>query len=153
MGRWTGQTPDSRLFDRITFDEDTGCWLWNGPVGTHGYAEIYANGKEYLAHRFMYEQNIGPIPKGHHVHHTCETRRCVNPLHLRLLTPREHMLASPQNQAHQLMLQTHCKRGHEFTQQNTYISKRGHRKCRACAATAQYIRVHGIDDRQPKVQQ
>lgn len=28
---------------------------------------------------------------------------------------------------------THCKRGHEFTVENTYVLPRGGRKCRACA--------------------
>lgn len=30
------------------------------------------------------------------------------------------------------MLQTHCKRGHEFTPENTYVPKDGGRHCRAC---------------------
>ena len=28
--------------------------------------------------------------------------------------------------------QTSCVNGHEFTQENTYVDKRGWRKCRAC---------------------
>lgn len=28
--------------------------------------------------------------------------------------------------------QTHCKRGHEFTPENTYVQKNGSRQCRAC---------------------
>jgi hypothetical protein len=31
-------------------------------------------------------------------------------------------------------LKTHCKRGHEFTDANTYIGKEGDRVCRACRA-------------------
>jgi hypothetical protein len=27
---------------------------------------------------------------------------------------------------------THCKRGHEFTEENTYVKKDGARDCRAC---------------------
>lgn len=34
------------------------------------------------------------------------------------------------------MEQTHCKRGHEFTQENTYIAPHGGRLCRACGAAA-----------------
>ena len=29
-------------------------------------------------------------------------------------------------------LKTHCKRGHEYTAANTYLTKRGWRDCRAC---------------------
>lgn len=32
---------------------------------------------------------------------------------------------------------THCKRGHEFTLENTYIDNRGRRQCKACKAQRQ----------------
>jgi len=38
------------------------------------------------------------------------------------------------NSAHKRRQQTHCKRGHEFTVENTYLSKEGYRVCRACHA-------------------
>jgi len=37
---------------------------------------------------------------------------------------------------------THCKAGHEFTEANTHVSKKNHRKCRECHRIRQYIRTH-----------
>jgi hypothetical protein len=42
------------------------------------------------AHRFAYEQLVGPVPARYILHHTCEVRRCVNPEHLEPLTRGEH---------------------------------------------------------------
>jgi hypothetical protein len=35
---------------------------------------------------------------------------------------------------HLYRTQTHCKRGHPFTNKNTYITKQGWRRCRRCDA-------------------
>jgi Recombination endonuclease VII len=34
-------------------------------------------------------------------------------------------------------LKTHCKRGHEFTPESTYVNAKGHRICRECARLGQ----------------
>jgi hypothetical protein len=41
--------------------------------------------------------------------------------------------------------QTHCKRGHEFTPENTIVTARGHRSCKECgrANSRQYYATHG----------
>ena len=36
---------------------------------------------------------------------------------------------------------THCKRGHQFTADNTYYTPDGHRRCRTCLREAQPIRA------------
>lgn len=57
-----------------------GCWLWSGPVGSHGYGIYGARG---LAHRLAWESFYGlEIPKGKMVLHRCDTPRCVRPQHL-----------------------------------------------------------------------
>lgn len=50
--------------------------------------------------------------------------------------------------------QTHCKRGHEFDEQNTYVSKTGRRACRTCMnaksqAWRDKIRAQGFDPSKP----
>jgi WhiB family transcriptional regulator, redox-sensing transcriptional regulator len=36
---------------------------------------------------------------------------------------------------------THCKRGHQFTAENTYYTPDGHRRCRTCLREAQPVRA------------
>lgn len=69
------------------------CWLWDGALDQkHGYGHFFCGGKRRYdkAYRIAYELFVGPIPKGCHVHHTCEVKRCVNPEHLAVVTPLEH---------------------------------------------------------------
>jgi hypothetical protein len=68
-----------------------GCWLWLGKRNDRGYALTPFNGNMVGAHRVYYQRHVGPIPEGHHVHHKCEVRHCVNPDHLVALSPTEHM--------------------------------------------------------------
>jgi hypothetical protein len=49
-------------------------------IGKNGYARL-PSGKRgvYLyAHRVAWENAYGEIPAGHHVHHGCGTKACVN---------------------------------------------------------------------------
>lgn len=71
---------------------EAGCWLWSGAWNATGYGKV-ADGRRsnVLAHRRAYEACIGPIPKGLHVLHRCDTPCCVNPAHLRLGTHEDNM--------------------------------------------------------------
>lgn len=108
-----------------------GCCLWTGPVDTHGYGR---HGKP-VAHRVIYELIVGPIPDGLELDHLCRVPRCVNPHHLEPVTHAENVrrgMAGSVNGA-RLRAKTHCKRGHQFTSENTYVYPNGERECRTCA--------------------
>lgn len=120
-----------RFFEMIWVVED-GCWLWTGNASPAGYPFIW-DGKTKLAHRWAYEQFIGPLVPGLEVDHLCKKTLCVNPKHLEQVSPVENLrrsgAASTLNSR-----KTHCKWGHEFTKENTYRHpKRGSRHCKTCA--------------------
>lgn len=76
----------------------TPCWIWQGSKDENGYGRLTrrVNGQRTtLAHRWLYEQQIGPIPPRHHLHHMCTRPSCVRPDHLKpLLQPHHNRLST-----------------------------------------------------------
>lgn len=96
-----------------------GCWQWPGTdEATYGAFTMYA-------HRWTYEEMVGPIPDGLQIDHLCRNKGCVNPEHLEPVTHAE-------NQRRKALARTHCPKGHEWTPENTYINGGG-RHCRTCS--------------------
>ncbi len=56
-----------------------------------GYARVMLNRRTLLAHRAMYEQEVGPIPEGLTIDHLCNVKPCVNPSHLEAVTFQENI--------------------------------------------------------------
>lgn len=113
-------------------DPSPNCWVWpNKPK--HGYGQLFVDQKWRIAHRWVYELLVGPIPTGLVLDHLCRNTICVNPRHLEPVTQRENMLRSETPVA-QRAAQTHCVNGHEFTPGNTIVRARkgGGRQCRQC---------------------
>lgn len=125
-----------RLIDSYSPEPMSGCWLWTKSLDTKGYAQI-TTGSNYdssrrlkRAHRVAYEELIGPIPVGLQLDHKCRVRSCVNPNHLEPVTQRVNLLRGEGTSAKNAV-KTHCKRGHEFVPDNTYVF-RGKRQCKEC---------------------
>jgi len=107
------------------------CWLWGGGKRGKGYGSFSVGGRGVYAHRFAYEQFVGPIPVGLVIDHLCRVRHCVNPEHLRAVTNRENVLCGAGLPA-QCIRKTHCPAGHEYTTANTGRRRDGSRQCLAC---------------------
>lgn len=125
-------TTEDRFWAKV---EPTGfCWLWraSAPNG-YGRFNYRQSGKlvQVRAHRMAYELLVGPIPPGLQLDHLCRVPLCVNPDHLEPVTGQENT----QRAWRVRVSSAYCKRGHEFTSQNTYVSPNSNsRTCRACLA-------------------
>jgi hypothetical protein len=123
------------IADRIRANvaEIDGCWLYQGALQANGYALVSlgrtAEGRDYL-HRVTYRDAHGEIPAGMDIDHLCRNRACCNPEHLEAVSRRVNLLRGNTITAANAA-KTHCKRGHEFTEDNTRHDGRG-RQCRTC---------------------
>jgi hypothetical protein len=107
------------------------CWIWQRPPNSRGYGQIKINKIMHLVHRMSYETFRGIIPKGLQIDHLCRNKLCVNPNHLEVVTLKENVLRGIGITAVNSR-KTHCKNGHKFSKENTYIFPNGSRRCRRC---------------------
>jgi hypothetical protein len=91
--------PDVRFDRKWVLDPDTGCHVWQDHL-VRGYGQFRVQrGQQTSAHRYAYEQTVGPIPADLVLDHICHPvdgscpggesclhRRCVNPDHLAPVT-------------------------------------------------------------------
>ena len=96
-----------------------------------GYGQFWDGTRLVRAHRFAYEQIVGPIPDGLQLDHLCRVRSCVNPAHLEPVTCQVNLLRGTGASARNA-IKTHCPQGHAYGDFNTYIRPEGWRRCREC---------------------
>lgn len=123
------------------------CWMWQGSRhNASGYGRYSEGGKEWLAHRYSATLVYGKIPNGTYVCHTCDIPLCVNPNHLFLGSPQENVDDMISKNRHHLQRRTHCKHGHEYTDENTHYkpSRPRTRVCKRCVTIASMARDRSI---------
>jgi hypothetical protein len=133
-----------------------GCWYFTGTRMNTGYGYLRFQGVETTAHRAVYQIFCGDTPSNMYVDHLCHTREncaggrscrhrmCIRPSHLALVTNRENVLRG-HGAPSENFRKTHCNRGHEYTEENTYIRpdvKPGNqvRCCRECRRVVRRMR-------------
>lgn len=135
--------PSLPFWSKVDREHSGGCWLWKGSMTADGYGLFYAGGNRHRAHRLALELSGTEIPAGMVCDHICRTRNCVNPDHLRVVTPYVNTMENSSSAPVFNVLKTHCPRGHEYTPENTYV-RLGSRNCKACrcaASLAHYYRI------------
>lgn len=118
------------VLDRIVVDEN-GCWIWQRQIEPRGYGRVPRASGEQLAHRLAWRLWKGEITTDS-LDHLCRNRACCNPEHLE-----DVGRAINSSRARRLVpLKTHCKRGHELTEENVYRNPKRPtlRNCRECMA-------------------
>lgn len=129
----------ARLLTRMS-PQPSGCIHYTGLLRADGYGRLTGpDSRQHPVHRLAYELLVGPIPAGLTLDHLCHNqdegcsggssclhRRCINVDHLEPVTIGQNTRRGGNAR------KTHCKRGHEFTDENTYVTPGGQRQCRAC---------------------
>jgi hypothetical protein len=121
-----------------------GCLEWTGYRQPGGYGRINVRGHQELVHRVAWGlANCRPVPDGMFILHSCDNPPCCEPTHLR---PGSHTDNMTERQARgrcnagiRNTEKTHCSRGHEFSEANTYLHD-GSRYCRPCHALTEFAR-------------
>ena len=95
---------------------ENGCHIWLGSKRGQ-YGIFCVNGKRMRAHRFAFIETHGEIPSGLVVDHMCMNKLCVNPAHLRVVTPRvntmENSNSDPAIRVAAKLLSGRCVNGHK----------------------------------------
>jgi len=112
------------------------CWEWEGSLTPDGYGRHWIDRKGPLAHRWVWEHLVGPIPEGYEIDHLCFNRKCVNPDHLEPVTGEVNRSRIMKDVvAIRVANKTHCKQGHELSPDNLLFRKTANnaRLCKTCS--------------------
>jgi len=126
-----------RFWAKVQLPDARGCMVWAASSRGQGYGQFWLGGAPHYAHRVSWTLANGEIPPGKVLDHLCRNRACVNPLHLEVVDQQTNTLRG-ESFAAKNAKRTHCPRGHEYTDENTYHNPpnkshpNGQRVCRAC---------------------
>jgi|SRR5579859_1181101 len=111
----------------------TSCWEYSGYKDKDGYGRLFIGNRFVGAHRLILELILKDFNSKLMSLHKCNNPACFRPSHLYQGTHKNNMSDMILDSRHKEQKKTHCKRGHEFTPENTYISPKSKaRVCRTC---------------------
>lgn len=123
---------EERFWAKVDKNGIGGCWTWMACINQDGYGNWTIGKKTVRAHRMSWNLLRGDIPDGMFLDHVCRVRSCVNPDHLRVVTPKENAISNSLSRQAINSTKTHCIRGHILAGENLIDHGRGYRNCRTC---------------------
>jgi CCR4-NOT transcriptional regulation complex NOT5 subunit len=116
-----------RFWAKVAIAEPEECWLWTACVNSKGYGSFgVAPKKTASAHKVAWAlaKNDGVMSDSKdHIMHSCDVKRCVNPQHLELGTPKQNArdaVARGLKVVHKPSERDTCNYGHPRTPENTH---------------------------------
>ncbi len=114
----------------------TPCVEWTGSCTTQGYGQKWFDGRLWMMHRRVMAEEYGEDAiKGKVVRHKCDNPSCYRLDHLEIGTQADNLRDMHERGRDRWSvhgLPTHCKQGHEYTDENTYVRTGGARQCIEC---------------------
>jgi hypothetical protein len=135
--RGPGAPPlEVRFWEKV--EKTDTCWLWTGATtkkGGEGYGQIAISGKiKAPAHRVSYELARGPIQEGMFLDHICMNKLCVNPDHLREVTPKQNSENLPSRSPRNISGHRNVQWNHIANRWVVYVTSNGVRHYGGCFA-------------------
>lgn len=107
------------------------CWEWTMARDKDGYGRWSVPGVSNFAHRVVWYLLVGSLTPGLVLDHIeCHNPPCVNPSHLREVTPRINSIENSSGFAARMFARYDCEKGHGPLAPHPY--KPGTRTCLTC---------------------
>ena len=75
----------------MTTTDVSNCLVWQMYCDDSGYGVRFYKGRKWKVHRAAWDEQVGPIPDGVYVLHTCDNPPCYNVDHLFLGTQADNV--------------------------------------------------------------
>lgn len=130
--------PRVRFWSKIDKRGPEECWEWTAALMGNGYALFRVSDHEpkIMAHRYAYQDVVGPIPDGLTIDHLCKNRACCNPAHMEVVTRGENAIRGGGTKAavavRKAKADRACPSGHPRTPEHARKGPDGYWRCRTC---------------------